>query len=113
MNTKVVPNGLHVCDNFAISFEARYARWIFVRHIDGGSWTTCAQMTQETWDMLLTMLASAPAPQERREGQRRRPYQPLGEPARTRPDRRAAPNAAGRVEQDPPESQTGTPNGWY
>ena len=47
--------------DLAISTNPRYARWIFVRHIDDENWTTCAQMTQETWDMLQHIITAKAA----------------------------------------------------
>lgn len=40
------------CGDVAVSTDPRYAGWVFVRHIDGENWTTCAKMTAETWAML-------------------------------------------------------------
>lgn len=41
-----------LCGDVAVSTDPRYAGFVFVRHIDGVNWTTCAKMTPETWAML-------------------------------------------------------------
>lgn len=41
-----------LCGDVAISTDPRYAGFVFVRHVDGVNWTTCAKMTLETWAML-------------------------------------------------------------
>ncbi len=41
-----------LCGDVAVSTDPRYAGFVFVRHVDGVNWTTCAKMTPETWTML-------------------------------------------------------------
>ena len=41
-----------LCGDVAVSTDPRYAGFVFVRHVDGINWTTCAKMTPETWAML-------------------------------------------------------------